>query len=116
MTYRYLDGANNEYQISPTQICYVPIQPKYSSSGHYDGGTAYQYALTPLQYEEILTLLEAAILEANEQVKQMRNKGMALLIDMTQPSSKDWTVLPRNFESKKAIEAWLASNHPSQNK
>ncbi|MEZ4884609.1 MAG: hypothetical protein R3E32_07790 [Chitinophagales bacterium] len=59
--YRYVDGSNNTYVITPTSIDYQPIDKMMSSSGDYDGGEPVTKDIDETQYAAIQAAMQAAI-------------------------------------------------------
>ncbi len=59
--FRYVDGNNNTYLITPTSLDYQPIDQMMSSSGNYDGGEPVTKEIDETQYAAIQTAIEAAI-------------------------------------------------------
>lgn len=59
--YRYIDGNNNTYYITPTSLDYRPITKERSSSGTYDGGEPVKKEIDEAQYAAIHTAINAAI-------------------------------------------------------
>ncbi|MFK7908056.1 MAG: hypothetical protein AB8B69_23195 [Chitinophagales bacterium] len=59
--YRYVDGNNNTYVITPTSVDYQPIDKMMSSSGNYDGGEPIKKEIDETQYTSIQSAMNAAI-------------------------------------------------------
>ncbi len=59
--YRYVDGNNNTYFITATNIDYKPIDKMMSSSGTYDGGEPVKKEIDEVQYTAIQAAMQAAI-------------------------------------------------------
>lgn len=61
INYRYTDGNNNTYFITPTSVDYQPIDKMMSSSGNYDGGEPVKKEIDEAQYTAIQLAINAAI-------------------------------------------------------
>lgn len=62
-TYRYIDGNNNDFEISADSLIYKPVTQAQSSSGNYSGGNPKRIALLPAQFEEIEEIIQALLKE-----------------------------------------------------
>ena len=65
----YGDGNGNQYIIEQDTIEYIPVKPKYSSSGIYDGGDHIKKKITQQQYDKIATIFKEAVANKASHVK-----------------------------------------------
>jgi len=100
-TYEYLDGNNNKYTITPTNIIYDPVRPEQSSTGLYSGGEPYTAPLEEKQFKDMEEVIKKSISNADGQIDS-RNKGTGMLIVL--PEKKSY-IFEMNSEQKKEIEA-----------
>ena len=80
LIYIYFDGSGNKYIIEDKikkSIEYNPIKPLYSSSGYYDGGNCIKKEISELQYKKIISKINKAIINKENQIKnRVKTSGM----------------------------------------
>ena len=60
-SYEYADGNANLYLLTETQLRYVAVLPKESSSGTYSGGVNKTVTISATQFNELKKLFDHAI-------------------------------------------------------
>lgn len=72
-TYTYADGSGNAYKITADSIEYIPIKKENSSSGEYSGGEPVKKAITPTQFDVLVTMLKGIV---NDKTIHIENREM----------------------------------------
>ena len=101
----YGDGNGNQYVIEQDSIEYKPIEPKFSSSGIYDGGEHMKKTITQHEYEKIASVFTKAMTNEASHVKN-RVKGSGA-ISIQEGSSVKLCILSPNSEKLNEIERLL---------
>lgn len=100
----YFDQNNNKYLITETEVIYEPVSISYSSSGQYQGGTAFTKKLearTKLKLERIIIeiISDKTIHKTNrDKTTTMLKKGDKLYILKAGEQSKTLEDVLRGIE------------------
>lgn len=103
MTYLYVDQNNNRFQITASEIRYIPITASESSSGQYDGGDKATVAISEKTFKEISNLAEAVFV--SEGITTQRRMLMSVLSVYKDGENKHVIVTPS--EERKQLETAL---------
>lgn len=103
--YQYADGNANVYIISPDTLEYVPVKPQESSSGFYSGGEPKKVKLTTQEFQNLVTLIEAAMKNTDAHMQE-RVKGSGAIKTLTGSEKHAIFLKPACAEQQK-LEAAL---------
>lgn len=103
MMYLYSDQNNNRFQITASEIRYIPMTASESSSGQYNGGKKATVKITKETFNQISTLAEAVF--ASEGVTTQRRMLTAVL--SLQNNGENRQVIATPSEERKRLEAVL---------
>ncbi len=78
-SYTYIDGNNNDYEITSDSIFYSPISPVESSSGEYSGGNPKRAKISEEQFLKIEMMINAILKDKSNLIKT-RLMGCGTLI------------------------------------
>ena len=101
----YADGSANRYEISASELRYIPVKPEESSTGIYSGGEPVQVVLSTLQYNQLKNLFESALNHTNQHL-QDRAKTSGLVVIVNGEHRRE-AILKPDAPAKAAIEAEL---------
>jgi len=104
--YTYLDGNGNKYVIKIENkkiIEYIPIKPKFSSSGVYDGGNYIEKEISNLEFDEITFAINEAIRNTQNHIKH-RVKMSGMIIIQDKEEEKTYILRPNSKELIKIEE------------
>lgn len=101
MSFNYVDGSNNSFNISSNNLKYEPVKPMFSNSGFYDGGNKQGIPLSDSLYQKLVELAKAA-LDDKEAHLENRPKGSGTL-----SLNGKRVVLAMSSSSKQALESAL---------
>jgi len=104
----YSDGSGNTYRIKSEKTItleYIPVKPKYSSSGIYNGGDPVIKELNNAQYEQILFTLNKAI--HNKECQIENRIKMSGMITKKTNKFKDMVIISPDSRELKLIESVL---------
>lgn len=105
--YEYADGSANRYLLTETELQYVPVTPAESSTGTYSGGEPKTVLITPVQFNELKSLLDNALENSSIHITdRMKTSGM---ISKIGSGDKKQCILRPNCTEMKTIEATLKS-------
>ena len=76
----YGDGNGNQYIIEEESVEYIPVKPKFSSSGIYDGGDHVKKLITQQQYNKITSIFKKAIADEASHIKNRLKMSGAITI------------------------------------
>ncbi len=97
----YADGSANRYEISASELRYIPVKPEESSTGMYSGGEPARIALNEEQYKRLKNLFEAALAKTDQQIPdRIKTSGLVVV-------GEKQVILKPNAPAKLAIEAEL---------
>lgn len=87
--YVYADGSNNHYEIGgdPCHVRYIPVKPKESSTGRYDGGTPFTIMISEKECAGLTQLLDKAIADKTHHDPDGRKKGAGWVNNMSEAHS-----------------------------
>jgi len=106
--YIYQDGAANQYHIQDSVIKYEPVTAKFSSSGSYDGGPAWEANLEEKDFLLALEKLEALILATHLHIdKRIMGSGRIIRKYRTNKNMDSWLI--RKCPEKSSFEDFLQS-------
>lgn len=101
----YADGSANRYEISSTELKYIPVRPEESSTGMYSGGEPAQASLTQQQYNQLKDLFESALAQTDQHLQErMKTSGLVVVVN---GNNQKQVILKSNAPVKLAIEAEL---------
>ena len=103
--YQYVDGNANVYIITPDTLEYVPVKPQESSSGFYSGGEPKKVKLTAHEFQNLVTLIEAALKNTDAHIQE-RIKGSGAIKTLTGSEKHSIFLKPACAEQQK-LEAAL---------
>ena len=101
----YGDGNGNQYIIEQDTIEYIPVKPKFSSSGIYDGGDHVKKKITQRQYNKIESIFKEAIANKASHIKNRVKLSGA--ITMQEGKVVKSCILSPNSEELNQIEKIL---------
>ena len=101
----YGDGNGNQYIIEQDSIEYIPVKPKISSSGIYDGGDYVKKTITQQQYDKIESIFKEAITNKASHIKN--RVKMSGAITMLEGKVVISCILSPNSEELNEIEKIL---------
>jgi hypothetical protein len=78
-SYIYVDGSNNDYEITSDSIFYSPVTPVESSSGEYSGGNPKRVKISAEQYLKIEQIIKSILKDKTNFIKD-RLMGCGTLI------------------------------------
>ena len=78
-SYTYIDGNNNDYEITSDSIFYSPITPVESSSGEYSGGSPKRVKVSEEQFLKIEMMIKSILKDKSNFIKT-RLMGCGTLI------------------------------------
>ncbi len=81
-TYTYYDAARNKYVLVRTELEYIPVNSKESSSGMYSGGTYESKKLIEKEYKELIQLFHAALADKKAQTNKNIKPNAAVEISI----------------------------------
>lgn len=103
MTYSYSDQNNNRFQITPSQVFYIPMTASESSSGQYNGGEKVTVTITEETFKEISNLAEAVF--ASDAITTQRRMMTSVLRFNSKGKNKQ--VIVTASEERKQLEKLL---------
>lgn len=106
--YSYIDGNNNDYEITPDSIFYSPVKPIESSSGEYSGGNPARVKISSEQFLKIELIIKSILKDKSNLIKD-RLMGCGTLIagkKTTYISGKS----PLKAELEKELKSYLKQN------
>lgn len=78
-TIKYIDGSNNDYNITKTQLQYVAVKKDNSSSGEYNGGNDATVSLSKEQFAQIQVYIKKLKADKTQHITT-REMGCGTLI------------------------------------
>lgn len=84
--YTYYDAARNKYVLKGSELEYIPVNKKESSSGMYSGGTYESRELNKKEREKLVNLFNAAL--ANKKAQTDKNIKPNSAIEISIDSKK----------------------------
>jgi hypothetical protein len=102
-SYTYIDGNNNDYEITSDSIFYSPIAPVESSSGEYSGGDPKRLKITEAQFLKIEMIIKSILKDKSNFIKD-RLMGCGTLI-----AGKKTTYINSASQLKAELEQELKS-------
>jgi hypothetical protein len=105
-SYHYADGSANLYKISQNTIQYIPITKEKSSSGTYSGGEPKTLTIHDIEREQLILLLEKALLSKDEQ-HDKREMLTGVVAKFRGENEIQTVILKQKSPLKNEIEAYL---------
>lgn len=96
----YADGSANRYEISSTELKYIPVKPEESSTGMYSGGEPAQIALSNEQYSQLKNLFESALAQTDQHIPDRIKTSGLVAVGEYQAILKPGSALKAEIESK----------------
>jgi hypothetical protein len=96
----YADGSANRYEISSTELKYIPVKPEESSTGMYSGGEPAQIALSNEQYSQLKNLFESALAQTDQHIPDRIKTSGLVTVGEYQAILKPGSALKAEIESK----------------
>jgi hypothetical protein len=78
-SYTYIDGNNNDYEVTSDSIFYSPITPSQSSSGEYSGGDPKRIKISAEQFLKIESIIKSILKDKSNYLKD-RLMGCGTLV------------------------------------
>lgn len=101
----YADGSANRYEISSTELKYIPVRPEESSTGMYSGGEPAQVSLTLQQYNQLKDLFESSVAQTDQHIQErIKTSGLVVVVN---GNDRKEIILKPNAPIKVSIEAEL---------
>lgn len=96
----YADGSANRYEISASELRYIPVKPEESSTGMYSGGEPARIALSEEQYKRLKNLFEAALAKTDQQIPDRIKTSGLVVVGEKQVILKPESAIKGEIENK----------------